>query len=118
MKDINHILVIRLSSIGDILLTTPLLRGLRTRFPRARIDFVVKKQFIDLLANNPHIDTIFQLDVRKKYALKELHQEGQTIIMVTHNRDNLQWFDRTVYLRDGQVEKDVPAQGESLSQAM
>lgn len=38
--------------------------------------------------------------------LSELHQDGQTIIMVTHNRENMEWFDRTVYLRDGMVEKD------------
>jgi ABC-type lipoprotein export system ATPase subunit len=38
--------------------------------------------------------------------------------MVTHNRDNLQWFDRTVYLRDGQVEKDVHNSHEELPQAI
>ena len=50
--------------------------------------------------------------------LAELHRSGQTIVMVTHNRDNLEWFDRTVYLRDGVVEKDTGKSACSLSQAM
>ncbi|MFZ7103953.1 MAG: ABC transporter ATP-binding protein [Peptococcaceae bacterium] len=35
---------------------------------------------------------------------KELNAEGQTIIMVTHNKENLRHVDRTVYLRDGKIE--------------
>lgn len=50
--------------------------------------------------------------------LSELHQGGQTIIMVTHNRDNLEWFDRTIYLRDGLIEKDSAAVNGSFSQAV
>jgi putative ABC transport system ATP-binding protein len=50
--------------------------------------------------------------------LSELHQGGQTIIMVTHNRDNLEWFDRTIYLRDGLIEKDFAAVNGSFSQAV
>ena len=59
-----------------------------------------------LLADEPtgSLDTATSLQVMS--LLKELHEDGQTIIMVTHNRENLQWFDRTVYLRDGRVEKD------------
>ena len=50
--------------------------------------------------------------------LSELHQEGQTIVMVTHNRENLKWFDRTIYLRDGMIEKDSSSAGDSFSQAV
>lgn len=50
--------------------------------------------------------------------LAEVHQDGQTIIMVTHNRDNLEWFDRTVCLRDGLIEKDTDAVPGDLSRAM
>ena len=49
--------------------------------------------------------------------LAEVHQDGQTIIMVTHNRDNLEWFDRTISLRDGLIEKDT-ACSRNLSRAM
>lgn len=62
-----------------------------------------------LLADEPtgSLDSATSLQVMN--LLKELHREGQTIIMVTHNRDNLEWFDRTIYLRDGSIEKDTGA---------
>jgi putative ABC transport system ATP-binding protein len=71
-----------------------------------------------LLADEPtgSLDTTNSHQVMS--LLKELHEDGQTIIMVTHNRENLQWFDRTVYLRDGQVEKDVYSSCDVLPQAI
>lgn len=71
-----------------------------------------------LLADEPtgSLDTATSHQVMG--LLKELHEDGQTIIMVTHNRENLQWFDRTVYLRDGRVEKDVNNARNELPQAM
>lgn len=71
-----------------------------------------------LLADEPtgSLDTATSRQVME--LLAELHQGGQTIIMVTHNRDNLEWFDRTVYLRDGLIEKDVCGGRENFSQAM
>ena len=55
-------LFIRLSSIGDIILTTPLLQAVRTRYPEAKIDFVVAKQFRDAIAGNPDIDSVIPYD--------------------------------------------------------
>ena len=70
-----------------------------------------------LLADEPtgSLDSATSLQVMN--LLAEVHQDGQTIIMVTHNRDNLEWFDRTVSLRDGSIEKDT-ACPRNLSQAM
>jgi lipopolysaccharide heptosyltransferase II len=58
----HNILVVRLSSIGDILLTTPLLRIVKQKFPQATLDFVTKLQFADLLAHNRHISQLFLFD--------------------------------------------------------
>jgi putative ABC transport system ATP-binding protein len=71
-----------------------------------------------LLADEPtgSLDTATSNQVME--LLAELHREGQTIVMVTHNRENLEWFDRTVYLRDGQIEKDSVSSAYSLSRAM
>ena len=38
--------------------------------------------------------------------LAELHQEGQTIVMVTHNPETCSHFDRTILLRDGRIASD------------
>jgi lipopolysaccharide heptosyltransferase II len=49
---------VRFSSIGDILLTTPLIRALRVRHPGARIDALTKAAYTPLLADNPHLDAV------------------------------------------------------------
>ncbi|HPN36048.1 MAG TPA: glycosyltransferase family 9 protein [bacterium] len=54
-EDPRKILVIRLSSIGDILLTSPLLRSLRRRFPQAQIDFCLKERYADLVKGHPYL---------------------------------------------------------------
>ena len=53
-----RILLVRFSSIGDILLTTPLIRALRARHPGARIDALTKAALAPLLADNPHLDAV------------------------------------------------------------
>lgn len=50
-----NILILRFSSIGDLLLTTPLLRAIRVRHPEARITFVVREDMADTLRHNPRI---------------------------------------------------------------
>ncbi len=58
---IKSFLIIRLSSLGDILLTTPAIRCLRNNFPSARIDFLVKERYRELLEDNPHISSVISL---------------------------------------------------------
>ena len=62
MQQIKKILVIRLSSIGDIILTTPLLRSLTTACPEAQIDYCTKAHFVSLLAENPRLSAIYTLE--------------------------------------------------------
>ncbi len=59
---IRKILLVRLSSIGDVLLTTPLLRAIRSRYPDARITFVTKTALLPLLEHNPRIDELIGYD--------------------------------------------------------
>ncbi len=53
-----RLLVIRLSSIGDILLTTPILRAIKATFQSAEIDFLTKPTFTPLLQGNPNLTNI------------------------------------------------------------
>ncbi len=59
MQTPGSILVIRFSSIGDILLTTPVVRLLKAQFPDCQIDFVVKEEYAELLADNPNIAQLY-----------------------------------------------------------
>ena len=56
-----NILIVRFSSIGDILLTTPLLRAIRHRHRDARITVLTKQASAPLLSHNPHVDRIIAL---------------------------------------------------------
>jgi lipopolysaccharide heptosyltransferase II len=58
LGDIGQILVLNRNHIGDCLLTTPMLRSLKRRFPRAHMAVAVPASNQDLLVTNPHVDEI------------------------------------------------------------
>jgi heptosyltransferase-2 len=53
-----RILLVRFSSIGDLLLTTPLLRALRVRHPRAQITMVVREDLAETVRHNPRLSSL------------------------------------------------------------
>jgi heptosyltransferase-2 len=62
------ILVIRLSSLGDVLLSTYLLRLLRNSFPNAQIDFLVAKEFAIVFKYNIRLNNVLLYDKSKSFA--------------------------------------------------
>ncbi|MCE2413105.1 glycosyltransferase family 9 protein [Candidatus Poribacteria bacterium] len=58
----QKILLIRLSSLGDVVLTTPAIRAVRAHFSDAYIAMLVGKQSADVLRENPHLDEIITFD--------------------------------------------------------
>lgn len=58
-----HIMVIRFSSIGDIVLTTPVIRVLKTEFPNAKIHWVTKSKFKSVLEGYEFIDYSWAWDI-------------------------------------------------------
>lgn len=70
-------LIIRFSSIGDVLLATPLIRCLREKYPLCRIDFLIKKEFAVVLAQNPHLNSILTFD--KKAGKGELSRVRKVV---------------------------------------
>lgn len=71
MSPIKKILIIRLSSLGDILLTSPLLREIKNRFPDCLIDFVIKKEFIQAIEFNPNLNNILLYEANNVNSLKK-----------------------------------------------
>lgn len=74
-ETLEKILLIRMSSIGDIILASPLIRQLRQKFPAAQIHFLIRSEYADLVRYNPHLSGIIELDVRRgKPELKRLRE--------------------------------------------
>jgi heptosyltransferase-2 len=85
------VLVIRFSSIGDIVLTTPVLRCLKQQRPDVEVHYLTKLTFSPILQHNPHIDKLHYLhdDIAKviPYLLEEKYD---CIIDLHHNLRTLQ----------------------------
>lgn len=65
------ILVVRLSSLGDIVLSSPVYKNLKAKWPDAHITLLVKPQFAQALAGHPDIDEIM---VTKKSTWANIRQ--------------------------------------------
>ena len=78
-------LIIRFSSIGDIVLTTPVIRMLKQQVPDAEIHFLTKPQFSILIENNPYIDKKHYLKPEFADTISELKNEYFDYIIDLHN---------------------------------
>jgi len=58
----RHILLARLSSVGDIVLATPVAARLRAENPEAHMSWLVDSGYRDLVEHNPHIDQVLEYD--------------------------------------------------------
>ncbi len=58
METAPHILVIRMSSLGDIILTAPVLRNIQNRWPGARVTMLVKPQFAAAVRSSPFVGEV------------------------------------------------------------
>jgi lipopolysaccharide heptosyltransferase I len=58
----KNILITKPSSLGDIVLALPALRALRMSFPEAKISWLIRPEFAELLENHPHLDEIITFD--------------------------------------------------------
>ena len=84
------ILILRFSSIGDIVLTTPVVRCLKQQLNNCEIHYATKSRFVSLLSNNPYIDKIHLLNDSLPDLIKELQQEKFDYIIDLHH--NLRTF--------------------------
>ena len=79
------VLVIRFSSIGDIVLTTPVVRCLKTQRPDIELHYVTKASYRFLIADNPYIDKIHVLEESLWGLIGKLRQEKFNVVIDLHN---------------------------------
>jgi len=81
---LKKILIIRFSSIGDIVLTTPLVRCLKKQLEGTEIHYLTKKQFVPVLEANPYIDKIYSIEERINDVIEDLYNESYDFIVDLH----------------------------------
>jgi ADP-heptose:LPS heptosyltransferase len=93
----QKILILRFSSIGDIVLTTPVIRACKQQLKSTEIHFVCKRAFRSILEQNPYIDKLhtFESDIKEIYP--QLKQEDFDVVIDLHN--NLRSFRLKHYLK-------------------
>ena len=74
-------LIIRFSSIGDIVLTTPVIRCLKQQVAGAEVHFLMKKSFEDVLKHNPYIDKRFYYNDNFEELIQKLKEENYDAII-------------------------------------
>jgi ADP-heptose:LPS heptosyltransferase len=77
-------LIIRLSSIGDIILTTPVIRCLKNQDEKSEIHFLIKKQFLPVISSNPYIYKVHCYENDLSSLLKTLKKEHFDYIIDLH----------------------------------
>jgi ADP-heptose:LPS heptosyltransferase len=78
-------LIVRFSSIGDIVLTTPVIRCLKKQVPDAEVHFLVKDAFRSVVEHNPYIDKLHVLAHSWELMVEELKTEGYDYIIDLHH---------------------------------
>jgi len=79
------ILFLRFSSIGDIVLTSPVLRGVKEQVPGVAIHFAVKRAFADLVRYNPHVEQVHELDDDLGDLVRRLRAERFDAVVDLHH---------------------------------
>ncbi len=79
------ILLIRFSSIGDIVLTSPVIRCIKEQVANAEIHIITKKQFAFIFQNNPSVTKVYGIDKKVSEVLSSLKEEKYDHIIDLHN---------------------------------
>ncbi len=79
------ILIIRFSSIGDIVLTTPVIRCLRKKYPESKIHFLVKAKFRTVLEANPYLDKLIYFEGDLRDTVLDLLSEQYDFVLDLQN---------------------------------
>lgn len=93
------VLVIRLSSIGDVLLTTPVVRCLHQQLPEVELHFLVKPVAADLLRCNPNIYKLISLEPDMEATVAALRKECYDVVIDLHNVHRSRYIRRYLGVR-------------------
>ena len=79
------ILVVRFSSIGDIVLTTPILRCIKKQIKDVELHYITKQNFISVIENNIYVDKFFTIKNSVSEVISLLKKENYDYIIDLHH---------------------------------
>ena len=79
------VLIVRFSSIGDIVLTTPVVKCLKQQVDNIEIHYLTKNNFMSVIENNPYIDKIHTIGNDLKSLIPLLKQENFDLVIDLHH---------------------------------
>lgn len=82
----NRIIVVRFSSLGDIILSEPVVRALHGKFPDSQITYLTKVGFLPLLELFENLDKVYALKDDKQFPelIAELRRDGVDLVVDLH----------------------------------
>ncbi len=101
----KKILVVRFSSIGDLVLTSPVYRCLKAKYPNAEVHVVVKKKLSSVLEHNPYIDQIIPLEDSLFALAAKLRKEKYDFVIDLHNNLRSAFLKVCLGVRSSSVKK-------------
>jgi len=84
ISEAKRVLIIRLSSLGDVLLTTPVVRGLKKNYPGLTIDFLVKPNFDVAIRLNPNVSSVIIYSDTPE-IVAQLKKNNYNLVIDLHN---------------------------------
>jgi len=82
LRKIEKVLITRFSSLGDILLTTPLVRTLKQKYPHLKIDFLLKPQYRQVYEFNPYINSLLFFENDREREIRDELKKGKYDLVV------------------------------------
>ncbi len=80
----KKVLIIRFSSIGDIVLTTPIIRAISKQIPNTEIHYLVKKEHKIVIESNPYLNQIYTYHKKDKDIVDLLKKEQYDLVIDLH----------------------------------
>jgi len=87
MEKMNKILFIRLSSLGDVVLTESTIRLTKQAFPDCQVHYLTKPEYADLVKTFKYVDKILRWENKIK-LMQSIRQENYDYIIDLHNKFN------------------------------
>lgn len=78
------VLIVRFSSIGDIVLTSPIIRTLKKQFETVEIHYITKSSFKEIISTNPNVDKVFSIEKSIFECTSQLRAENYDFIIDLH----------------------------------